>query len=81
MEINFRFWTYVHQRTLLLLIPMAARLPAIGTRISLNSDTGTVRFVGQVDNTAGIWIGVEWDDPTRGRHDGCKDRKRYFSCR
>jgi len=54
--------------------------PIVGARICLNSHLGTVRFIGQVDNTTGTWIGVEWDDPTRGRHDGCKDGKRYFSC-
>lgn len=41
---------------------------------------GTVRFVGQVDGTAGVWLGVEWDDPERGKHDGTKDGNRYFSC-
>jgi dynactin complex subunit len=62
---------------------MADRLqvPDIGARIALNSHIGIVRFVGQVDNTTGTWIGVEWDDPTRGKHDGYKNGKRYFSCR
>ncbi|KAJ7217128.1 hypothetical protein GGX14DRAFT_602135 [Mycena pura] len=52
-----------------------------GTRFRLADHTGTVRFVGAVDNTTGVWLGVEWDDPTRGKHDGVKDGKRYFSCR
>ncbi len=56
-------------------------LPTIGTRISVNSHLGTVKFVGQVEGTIGIWIGVEWDDPTRGKHDGSKEGKRYFTCR
>lgn len=29
----------------------------------------------------GIWVGVEWDDPTRGKHDGTKEGVRYFTCR
>ncbi|KAF9527024.1 hypothetical protein CPB83DRAFT_748494, partial [Crepidotus variabilis] len=49
--------------------------PQVGARICLNSHIGTVRFVGPVDSTNGIWIGVEWDDPSRGKHDGSKDGK------
>lgn len=54
--------------------------PPIGTRISHSGFLGTVRFVGPVDGTRGIWLGVEWDDPDRGKHDGIKDGKRHFSC-
>ncbi|KAF8205723.1 hypothetical protein K438DRAFT_1905308 [Mycena galopus ATCC 62051] len=57
------------------------RPPAEGTRLRLAEHIGTVKFVGNVDNTSGIWLGVEWDDPKRGKHDGVKDGKRYFTCR
>ncbi|KAF8910750.1 hypothetical protein CPB85DRAFT_1551514 [Mucidula mucida] len=56
-------------------------LPEIGTRISLAGHIGTVRFTGSVDGTTGVWLGVEWDDPQRGKHSGIKDGKQYFSCR
>ncbi|KAJ6531237.1 hypothetical protein B0H19DRAFT_1190890 [Mycena capillaripes] len=56
-------------------------LPAEGTRLRLAEHTGTIRFVGEVENTSGVWLGVEWDDPKRGKHDGIKDGKRYFTCR
>ncbi|KAH7107600.1 RNI-like protein, partial [Auriculariales sp. MPI-PUGE-AT-0066] len=26
------------------------------------------------------WLGVEWDDPQRGKHDGTKDGIQYFTC-
>ncbi|KAJ7578440.1 outer arm dynein light chain 1 [Mycena floridula] len=52
-----------------------------GSRISLSGHLGTIKFVGAVENTTGTWLGVEWDDPERGRHDGVKDGVRYFSCR
>jgi len=53
-----------------------------GTRFHLSSGHfGTIKYIGQVTGTNGLWYGVEWDDPTRGRHDGVKDGKRYFSCR
>ncbi|KAK7040916.1 hypothetical protein VNI00_009512 [Paramarasmius palmivorus] len=55
--------------------------PQVGTRISYLGNLATIRFVGSVDNTTGTWLGVEWDDSQRGKHDGVKDGKRYFSCR
>ncbi|KAG6376309.1 CAP Gly-rich domain-containing protein [Boletus reticuloceps] len=54
----------------------------VGTRFHISSGHfGTIKYIGQVTGTDGLWYGVEWDDPTRGRHDGIKDGKRYFSCR
>ena len=51
---------------------------------------GTVRYVGPVvtskKDPAAIWVGVEWDDGTRGKHDGSVvddatgERVRYFRC-
>ncbi|GJJ13107.1 hypothetical protein Clacol_007357 [Clathrus columnatus] len=48
-------------------------LPQVGTRLSYGSNIGTVRFVGEVGGSKGTWIGVEWDDPKRGKHSGNKD--------
>ena len=56
-------------------------LPAIGTRISVAGFLGTIKFVGNVSNTNGVWLGVEWDNPDRGKHSGAKDGKQYFECR
>ncbi|KFV02470.1 Tubulin-specific chaperone E, partial [Pterocles gutturalis] len=42
---------------------------------------GTVRYVGSVPPAAGIWLGVEWDDPQRGKHDGTYEGTQYFKCR
>ncbi|KAJ7074091.1 hypothetical protein C8F01DRAFT_8067 [Mycena amicta] len=50
-------------------------------RLRLAEHTGTVKYSGPVDGTAGLWLGVEWDDPSRGKHDGVKDGRRYFTCR
>lgn len=54
--------------------------PSINSRIRLNGYPGTIRFVGEVRGTRGTWLGVEWDDPSRGKHNGEKDGIRYFSC-
>lgn len=51
----------------------------VGDRIQVGSDLATVRFYGQVEGTKGEWLGVEWDDPTRGKHDGSHQGTRYFT--
>lgn len=55
-------------------------MPSVGTRLKHNDHLGTVRYAGPVDGTQGLWIGVEWDDPSRGKHSGTKDGKLYFTC-
>ncbi|PIL24269.1 hypothetical protein GSI_14022 [Ganoderma sinense ZZ0214-1] len=59
---------------------MASDLPPVGTRLDYSGSIGTVRYAGPVDGAQGIWLGVEWDDTNRGKHDGVKDGKRYFTC-
>lgn len=39
-----------------------------------------MRYVGPVDGHADTWLGIEWDDPTRGKHDGATGGRRYFTC-
>eukprot|EP00076_Gallus_gallus_P048955 XP_423980.4 LOW QUALITY PROTEIN: tubulin-specific chaperone E [Gallus gallus] len=62
---------------------MAAGVPAdaLGRRVLCGTEYGTVRYVGSVSPTAGVWLGVEWDDPQRGKHDGTYEGKQYFKCR
>ena len=55
-------------------------LPRLGTRFALSGYIGTIRYVGEVEGTNGVWLGVEWDDSDRGKHDGIKDGRRYFAC-
>ncbi|KAK1060965.1 hypothetical protein LTR74_011424 [Friedmanniomyces endolithicus] len=52
-----------------------------GQRLSLKGRLLTVRYVGPVDGKAGEWLGVEWDDITRGKHNGVHAGKKYFDCR
>lgn len=58
-----------------------SNLPAVGARVTVNNYIGTIRFVGTVHSTTGTWVGIEWDDPRRGKHDGSKDGIPYFTCR
>ncbi|XP_046907060.1 tubulin-specific chaperone E isoform X2 [Hypomesus transpacificus] len=54
---------------------------AVGSRVSCDGERGTVRFVGTVPPTTGLWLGVEWDNPERGKHDGTHEGIHYFTCR
>ncbi|KAM9792236.1 tubulin-specific chaperone E [Neosynchiropus ocellatus] len=36
--------------------------------------------MGPVPPTKGVWLGVEWDDPERGKHDGSHEGVHYFTC-
>lgn len=52
-----------------------------GERASFNGALCTIRFVGEVNGTTGQWLGVEWDDPSRGKHDGSHKGVQYFKCK
>lgn len=53
----------------------------IGHRLSFDGALCTVRYIGPVAGTQKEWLGVEWDDPSRGKHDGMHEGVRYFECR
>ncbi|PZC70463.1 hypothetical protein B5X24_HaOG216098 [Helicoverpa armigera] len=50
----------------------------IGSRVKSSDDFGTVKYIGEVHGYKGVWYGVEWDDPVRGKHDGSVDDVQYF---
>ncbi|XP_037071964.1 tubulin-specific chaperone E-like [Pollicipes pollicipes] len=50
----------------------------IGDRVSCEGERATVLFVGAVDGSDGLWVGVEWDHPERGKHNGRVKGKQYF---
>ena len=56
--------------------PPCRRLP--GGPTSPSPPPPPVRYVGEVDGQRGQWVGVEWDDSTRGAHDGAVGGRRYF---
>eukprot|EP00003_Mantamonas_plastica_P026969 TRINITY_DN567_c0_g1_i2.p4 TRINITY_DN567_c0_g1~~TRINITY_DN567_c0_g1_i2.p4 ORF type:complete len:135 (+),score=33.07 TRINITY_DN567_c0_g1_i2:499-903(+) len=53
-----------------------------GTRFSYKGSFGTVRWSGKLENYEKApeqeWYGVEWDDPTRGSHNGEYKGVKYF---
>lgn len=52
----------------------------VGQRLSLKHQLCTVRYIGAVADKSGEWLGVEWDDAERGKHDGTHDGAQYFTC-
>ena len=60
---------------------MVGTTPYVGQRLSLKGQACTVRYVGAVADKKGEWLGVEWDDASRGKHDGTHDGTSYFTCR
>lgn len=53
----------------------------VGKKVCVgNEQLGVLRFVGEVRFNAGVWCGIELEQPV-GKHDGFVKGVRYFSCR
>ncbi|TKA25763.1 hypothetical protein B0A50_05860 [Salinomyces thailandicus] len=52
----------------------------IGQRLSLKGQLCTIRYIGPVADKPGEWLGVEWDDSARGKHNGTHNNISYFTC-
>ena len=50
----------------------------VGHRVRSRNDEGFVHFDGGLPGEEGSWLGVEWDDHSRGSHDGTHEGVRYF---
>ena len=65
--------------------PPPATSPSASTSSTASppAQLGTVLYEGPVPPTKGTWLGIEWDEPSRGRHSGVYDKTgvRYFSPR
>ena len=48
------------------------------SRTVLEGHYATVRFIGQLQGQEGDWVGLEWDEAARGKHDGSTGGIRYF---
>ena len=50
--------------------PRTAEWAVPGVRIRIGEHfKATIRYVGSVDGQEGCWVGLEWDDISRGKHD------------
>lgn len=52
----------------------------VGQRLSFDSALCTVRFFGPLKGLKGEWLGIEWDHPTRGKHNGQHQGEQIFTC-
>ncbi|XP_077669558.1 tubulin-specific chaperone E isoform X2 [Eretmochelys imbricata] len=61
---------------------MTSSVPSdvLGRRILCDTEYATVRYAGSVPPTTGLWLGVEWDSPLRGKHNGSHEGIQYFKC-
>jgi len=51
----------------------------VGRRVECDGHRGTVRYDGDIAGAGtGRWLGVEWDDSGRGKHDGTHQGINYF---
>ncbi|KAJ2785513.1 hypothetical protein H4R18_000458 [Coemansia javaensis] len=55
----------------------------VGRWFTVDGAGGIVRYAGPVEGSAGSWLGVEWEEAGRGKHDGRggSSGRRYFECR
>ena len=52
-----------------------------GQRLSYSGALCTIRYIGPVKGTKGEWLGVEWDDTSKGKHSGVHAGVKYFACK
>ncbi|XP_066585761.1 tubulin-specific chaperone E [Prorops nasuta] len=50
----------------------------VESRVECDGYTGTLKYYGPVGDSRGLWLGVDWDDPARGKHNGIYKGIRYF---
>ena len=55
----------------------------LGKRVELNEKTAKIKYVGPLRHKKDfkeneIWLGLEWDDKTRGKHNGTVEGYEYF---
>lgn len=53
----------------------------IGERIVVNESKGVVQFYDEIAGTSGQWVGIDWDNLKRGKHDGTLNGIKYFTTR
>jgi len=53
----------------------------VGRRLSYEGHLCTVRYYGPLAGSSGSWLGVEWDNVSRGKHSGKHKGEQIFICR
>ncbi len=54
----------------------------LNRRVELNDYCGTIKYIGSLKHKkepeAELWLGIEWDDERRGKHNGTIENFKYF---
>ncbi|XP_044755884.1 tubulin-specific chaperone E [Coccinella septempunctata] len=50
----------------------------VGSRIDCSGHIGTIKYMGCLEGYSSTWLGIDWDDPKRGKHNGHHNGKQYF---
>ncbi|KAG6804431.1 tubulin-specific chaperone E isoform X2 [Apis mellifera caucasica] len=74
-------WTFSRKATLELTHMVEDKRYEIDSRIECDGHQGTLKYIGPVGETKGLWLGIDWDDPTRGKHNGTYEGIKYFKAR
>merc|ERR1719310_1567800 len=63
-------------------VDLPPRPAAAGDRVLVEAALATVCWVGCLpDKGSQVWVGVDFDDAKRGKHDGSRDGVQYFQAR
>ena len=54
------------------------KAPRVGDRVQVAHHRATVKYVGEVEGQSGQWVGLDWDDASRGKNDGSTGGQAYF---
>lgn len=54
-------------------------IPQVGNRIECNGHYGTIKYIGAVAGHQHEWLGIDWDDADRGKHNGKVQNVQYFN--
>ena len=52
----------------------------LGERIEHDGQAATIRYIGPVPDKSESWLGIEYDEPSRGKHSGTVGRVELFDC-
>lgn len=50
----------------------------VGGRLQVGEHRCTIRYIGEIQERKGVWVGVEWDNSDQGEHSGRIHEHQYF---
>ena len=81
VPLNLRNFTHTYYYLVFMNWTMQQQVFHVDERLQIGSERATVRYIGRVSGQSGEWVGLEWDNELRGKHDGSVKGQRYFECK